>query len=285
MVSTRCSARQLCGNTCTTRPKTTCSMCLEEYGIETTHKAACIPCGHIFGESCLREWLGRPDGHRCPACGKPATKDRITVLFGDVGDIGSTQFGAGIERAKEILRDATDEVNRICKVCDDDARRLTIPQSVRDYIAGNRDDRIQMFLDLAREISEQDSFLKSFIGAIDSYKAILQRCDDARTAVSISRLTEESPLLNDATLGLMAREVELNKARHRLDSILRSVGGHSTCEASARRRVIDLLKTRAVVFHDFVPLSEMIAGGIGKLSRAQDKLTIARDKLDRLNKI
>lgn len=40
-----------------------CSICFEPWSTETEHRLVCLPCGHLFGSTCIREYL-----HRCPEC-------------------------------------------------------------------------------------------------------------------------------------------------------------------------------------------------------------------------
>ncbi|KAF2118975.1 hypothetical protein BDV96DRAFT_596775 [Lophiotrema nucula] len=48
-----------------------CAICRESYdsdshkAVEFTHTSSCI---HLFGESCIRGWLGTPGGNTCPTC-------------------------------------------------------------------------------------------------------------------------------------------------------------------------------------------------------------------------
>ena len=42
-----------------------CSICLENF--KTTLKGCKLPCGHIFHENCIKEWLSKHN-NRCPVC-------------------------------------------------------------------------------------------------------------------------------------------------------------------------------------------------------------------------
>uniref|UniRef100_A0A0E0K7M7 RING-type domain-containing protein n=1 Tax=Oryza punctata TaxID=4537 RepID=A0A0E0K7M7_ORYPU len=35
----------------------TCSICLQPWTCNGEHRICCIPCGHVYGRSCLEKWL------------------------------------------------------------------------------------------------------------------------------------------------------------------------------------------------------------------------------------
>ncbi|CAN6293592.1 unnamed protein product [Urochloa humidicola] len=39
------------------RPPACCSLCLEPWTCNDAHRICCIPCGHVYGRSCLVRWL------------------------------------------------------------------------------------------------------------------------------------------------------------------------------------------------------------------------------------
>ncbi|XP_015615239.1 uncharacterized protein [Oryza sativa Japonica Group] len=38
-------------------PAPTCSICLQPWTCNGDHRICCIPCGHVYGRSCLEKWL------------------------------------------------------------------------------------------------------------------------------------------------------------------------------------------------------------------------------------
>ncbi|XP_044367263.1 E3 ubiquitin-protein ligase RFWD3 [Triticum aestivum] len=50
----------------------TCSICLEPWTSTGKHHICCIPCGHVYGRSCLTRWLmdqlSRNENMKCPQC-------------------------------------------------------------------------------------------------------------------------------------------------------------------------------------------------------------------------
>ncbi|KAJ1299183.1 hypothetical protein BS78_01G512600 [Paspalum vaginatum] len=50
---------------------------------DDAHRICCIPCGHVYGRSCLESWLHRcgDTSAKCPQCGKRFTLDHIMNLY------------------------------------------------------------------------------------------------------------------------------------------------------------------------------------------------------------
>ncbi|KAJ1933492.1 RING finger and WD repeat domain-containing protein 3, partial [Kickxella alabastrina] len=65
----------------------TCSICLDGWGISGAHRVVSLKCGHLFGLSCVRKWLLRGNGRqktqkgRCPECNQPAATRDIRAIF------------------------------------------------------------------------------------------------------------------------------------------------------------------------------------------------------------
>ncbi|KAF5819366.1 putative transcription factor C2H2 family [Helianthus annuus] len=59
-----------------------CSICLESWTSGGDHRICCLPCGHIYGMSCIRKWLVwcQSDG-KCPKCKSLCTLKDIRVLY------------------------------------------------------------------------------------------------------------------------------------------------------------------------------------------------------------
>lgn len=49
-----------------------CSICFEPYTNSGLHRLSCLKCGHLFGRSCIKKWLGKKQSS-CPQC-KTAAK-------------------------------------------------------------------------------------------------------------------------------------------------------------------------------------------------------------------
>ncbi|KAK8496078.1 hypothetical protein V6N13_035098 [Hibiscus sabdariffa] len=59
-----------------------CTICMEAWTTSADHHVCCLPCGHIFGFSCIRKWLqqGRTT-KKCPQCNRKCTLKDVRKLF------------------------------------------------------------------------------------------------------------------------------------------------------------------------------------------------------------
>ncbi|TVU46848.1 hypothetical protein EJB05_06420 [Eragrostis curvula] len=60
-----------------------CCICMETWTCNGAHRICCIPCGHVYGRSCLEKWFhccGMPNA-KCPQCGEPFSLDKIMNLY------------------------------------------------------------------------------------------------------------------------------------------------------------------------------------------------------------
>ncbi|KAG6504058.1 hypothetical protein ZIOFF_036384 [Zingiber officinale] len=63
-----------------------CPVCFEPWKGEGLHRVCCVPCGHVYGRSCLERWLkqcGKNVG-KCPQCSKKFRRKEIVNLYAPV---------------------------------------------------------------------------------------------------------------------------------------------------------------------------------------------------------
>ncbi|XP_025797115.1 E3 ubiquitin-protein ligase RFWD3-like isoform X2 [Panicum hallii] len=65
------------------RPPPACCVCMEPWTCSGAHRICCIPCGHVYGRSCLERWLQRCGNRsaKCPQCGERFKLKHITNLY------------------------------------------------------------------------------------------------------------------------------------------------------------------------------------------------------------
>uniref|UniRef100_A0A6P4FLV8 E3 ubiquitin-protein ligase RFWD3-like n=1 Tax=Drosophila rhopaloa TaxID=1041015 RepID=A0A6P4FLV8_DRORH len=60
--------------------KITCSICLEAWDANGSHRVVSLACGHLFGDSCIRAYLMR--NNDCPICRQMAYTQDLRYIFG-----------------------------------------------------------------------------------------------------------------------------------------------------------------------------------------------------------
>ncbi|KQK24077.1 hypothetical protein BRADI_1g78014v3 [Brachypodium distachyon] len=64
-------------------PPPSCPICMDPWTCNSDHRICCIPCGQVYGRSCLETWLHRSGPHsaECPQCGAEFCRDVIINLY------------------------------------------------------------------------------------------------------------------------------------------------------------------------------------------------------------
>ena len=57
----------------------TCGICFDEYSAEDDHRICALPCGHVYGLSCLTKWV--KSYKSCPMCKVKVQPTKIIKLF------------------------------------------------------------------------------------------------------------------------------------------------------------------------------------------------------------
>ncbi|XP_021682349.2 uncharacterized protein LOC110666242 isoform X2 [Hevea brasiliensis] len=59
-----------------------CPICMDAWTSEGDHHICCLPCGHIFGLSCISKWLKQNrNSAKCPQCNRNCTLKDVRKLF------------------------------------------------------------------------------------------------------------------------------------------------------------------------------------------------------------
>ncbi|GAB2226998.1 hypothetical protein Droror1_Dr00008797 [Drosera rotundifolia] len=60
-----------------------CSICMEAWSNEGAHNPSCLPCGHMYGMSCIKKWLRKQKSSgKCPQCNKKCTLKDVRRIYG-----------------------------------------------------------------------------------------------------------------------------------------------------------------------------------------------------------
>ncbi|PQP95957.1 E3 ubiquitin-protein ligase RFWD3 isoform X1 [Prunus yedoensis var. nudiflora] len=58
-----------------------CPICLDAWTNDGDHRICCLPCGHIYGMSCITKWLQRRNSRKCPQCNQKCKLKDVRKLF------------------------------------------------------------------------------------------------------------------------------------------------------------------------------------------------------------
>ncbi|XP_076960630.1 uncharacterized protein LOC143637044 [Bidens hawaiensis] len=61
-----------------------CPICTQPWTNGGLHQICCLPCGHIYGLSCIKKWIRQQSsGGKCPQCNKRCTLKDVRVLYAE----------------------------------------------------------------------------------------------------------------------------------------------------------------------------------------------------------
>nr|GEX02486.1 zinc finger, RING/FYVE/PHD-type [Tanacetum cinerariifolium] len=60
-----------------------CPICFDAWTSDGHHRICCLPCGHIYGLSCIRRWLQQKGqkSSQCPQCNESCTMKNVELLY------------------------------------------------------------------------------------------------------------------------------------------------------------------------------------------------------------
>ncbi|XP_010495060.1 PREDICTED: E3 ubiquitin-protein ligase RFWD3-like [Camelina sativa] len=59
-----------------------CSICMEVWTNGGEHQVSCLPCGHLYGFSCINKWLQlRPSSGKCPQCNRACSFKDVVKIY------------------------------------------------------------------------------------------------------------------------------------------------------------------------------------------------------------
>lgn len=103
-----------------------CPICFEGWTSGGEHQMCCLPCGHIYGLSCINKWLQRFRGPgKCPQCKNLCTLKGVRVLY-------ASRLCAADEELHERVR----ALEAKCADLEQKATPLT-PEELIDQICSN----------------------------------------------------------------------------------------------------------------------------------------------------
>ncbi|KAH8368824.1 hypothetical protein KR200_003993, partial [Drosophila serrata] len=98
----------------------TCPICLEHWEMCGEHRLVSLRCGHLFGESCIRRWLGESQRQSsvkvCPQCKTKATYRDIRHLYAKKIQMLDTGIKTQLEAERRRNQELTTELatSKLC---------------------------------------------------------------------------------------------------------------------------------------------------------------------------
>ncbi|XP_057478689.1 uncharacterized protein LOC130766032 [Actinidia eriantha] len=59
-----------------------CPICMDAWTNGGDHQVCCLPCGHLYGASCIKRWLRqRKNSGKCPQCNRKCSMKDVRVIY------------------------------------------------------------------------------------------------------------------------------------------------------------------------------------------------------------
>lgn len=205
-----------------------CSICMNPYSSQgdDDHQVSCLPCGHLYGLSCIQRWIkhSKQRYSKCPICNqKCALKDVVKLYVSSlpVVDRGKQEnsvsfqprddiFKVHFAKYKEELADVKREVLENTKYCE----RLERISTQDEYVEGMR--------------KSYEEHLNEFEEICETYEKHINECkeelaDTKREVIQNTKCCEE----NSKKLEFLERTVEEvlkeRRASRRVDEEIKKV--------------------------------------------------------------
>lgn len=101
-----------------------CTICLESWTNTGPHQVCCMPCGHLFGYKCIKEWILGSNARRraCPTCKVPARVKDLRYLFGLPSRLEASDISEVQRLRAELMKEKTSHERTKMKL--EEAKRL-----------------------------------------------------------------------------------------------------------------------------------------------------------------
>uniref|UniRef100_A0ACD5WQP9 Uncharacterized protein n=1 Tax=Avena sativa TaxID=4498 RepID=A0ACD5WQP9_AVESA len=98
-----------------------CPVCMEPWTSEGAHRISCIPCGHVYGRSCLERWLTQRGNitATCPQCGRRFKHKDIINIFAPEVVVPNNDLEKELSSCREKVESLAEMVLKQGKLLDE----------------------------------------------------------------------------------------------------------------------------------------------------------------------
>lgn len=153
-----------------------CAICRESLGIGSLNKSCTIPCGHVFHDHCIFNWLER--SQTCPHCRVSSRPDQVIKLYFDLAEDSQVSELETLRNEVQRLKVSLDRTENDLKVKTEDCksfyRQVSATQKTNETlrkeakVLNTRIDKLKVIkLDYGRQKTE----LKLALSALERERA------------------------------------------------------------------------------------------------------------------
>ncbi|KAI3880623.1 hypothetical protein MKX03_037495 [Papaver bracteatum] len=207
-----------------------CSICLNPYASQGDHQVSCLPCGHLYGLSCIERWIKHSNRHysKCPVCNqKCLLKDVVrlyvpwlpesSVSYQPQNNLYKVQF-AKFEReladiCKVVMSNAerSERIEKICMRYEEDTQKMC--RSFDTELTKIKEDFRKQFRELNKTIDRKSEEQSNKIDALFMMSASTLR-DFQRTFEQQKHdIDAKERRIKELTMSLERRDMQIHQMK------------------------------------------------------------------------
>ncbi|CAH1392777.1 unnamed protein product [Nezara viridula] len=153
-----------------------CAICRESLGVGSLNKSCTLPCGHVFHDHCIYNWLERSP--TCPHCRIPSSPDHIIKLYFDLAEDSQVSeletLRNEVQRLKAVSERTDSDLKSKSDECKNLSKQLVLTQKNNETLrkeAKVLHGRIEKLKVTKLEHGRQKAELKSALAALEKEKS------------------------------------------------------------------------------------------------------------------
>ncbi|PWA77396.1 zinc finger, RING/FYVE/PHD-type [Artemisia annua] len=181
-----------------------CSICYRVWTSQGNHRICCLPCGHVYGMSCIKRWFQTTSCGTCPQCNQQYEFEDVSPIYATrICNLAADQKCPQCNQQYEFEDVSPIYATRICNLAADQKapiRRFSFSRlgyiafnkyefSRRNYAWDKRRDALKRHADVVRRHSDamkrRSELLDRMASVLKRAKALEDRDDAFRRANSL----------------------------------------------------------------------------------------------------
>ncbi|KAI3923009.1 hypothetical protein MKW98_013543, partial [Papaver atlanticum] len=207
-----------------------CSICLNPYASQGDHQVSCLPCGHLYGASCIEGWIKHSNRHysKCLVCNeKCLLKDviRLNVPWLPVSsesyepqnNLYKVQFAKFERELADICKgmisnaEGSERIEKICMRYEEDTQKMR--RSFDTELTGIKEEFRKQFKELNKTIDRKSEEQSKKIGALFMMSASTIRDFQKTFEQQKHDIEAKERRIKELTMSLERRDVEIHQMK------------------------------------------------------------------------
>ncbi|MCL7049836.1 hypothetical protein MKW94_005214 [Papaver nudicaule] len=214
-----------------------CSICMNPYSAQGDHQVSCLPCGHLYGLSCIRRWIkhSKQRYSKCPLCNQMCSLKDVVKLYvpwlpvvergkqessvsnqpqDDLYKVRFAKFEEELANIKSGVMTNSERSERIEKFCMQYESTQKTRRSFDEELAEIKEDFQKKFEDLNKTIDlkseQQNNKIDAFFRRVDDTLCNLRTVEKQKHEIE-----EKDRKIKELTMSLERQDVQIHQMKKR----------------------------------------------------------------------